>query len=139
MNEPPDTPQPDKTIKVDRTAATGRQGNRLGKKAGDSSSHVSKSSLSGTSRLSFLTGILGTRTVNVSEMLNNDTEERDELRVQKRPPSEEDFADFESNFELKEKIADGGQGRINRAVDRKLCRVVALKSLHDKLKDQSNS
>jgi hypothetical protein len=103
MNEPPDTPQPDKTIKVDRTAATGRQGNRLGKKAGDSSSHVSKSSLSGTSRLSFLTGILGTRTVNVSEMLNNDTEERDELRVQKRPPSEEDFADFESNFELKEK------------------------------------
>ena len=99
MNEPPDTPQPDKTIKVDRTAATGRQGNRLGKKAGDSSSHVSKSSLSGTSRLSFLTGILGTRTVNVSEMLNNDTEERDELRVQQRPPSEEDFADFESNFE----------------------------------------
>ena len=43
------------------------------------------------------------------------------------------------DFELVAKLAEGGQGFISSAVDKKLGRIIAIKSLHDNLKENDNA
>lgn len=91
------------------------------------------------SRLSFFLGRFGSKTANAGELPGRtDIGDDEELELRKNTVREE-FADFDENFELREQIADGGQGLISRAVDKKLNRIVAVKTLNGTLKERSSS
>ena len=91
------------------------------------------------SRLSFFLGRFGSKTVNPGELPGRtDIGDDEELELRKNTAREE-FADFDESFELREQIADGGQGLISRAVDKKLNRIVAVKTLNGTLKERSSS
>ncbi len=52
--------------------------------------------------------------------------------------SAENFDSLDLHVELREEIARGGQACINRGFDKKFHRVIAVKSLHDKLKTKED-
>ncbi|MDR0931672.1 MAG: protein kinase [Victivallales bacterium] len=86
---------------------------------------------------SFICGIFGGKTVNVGELLSDtELELADDFEVSKGV-YDDNFVDFHENFELKNLIADGGQGSVNNAIDRKLVREVAIKTLHKSLRDRN--
>lgn len=53
--------------------------------------------------------------------------------------SAEKTHNIHDDFEIVTKLAEGGQGYISSAVDKKLGRIIAVKSLHDNLKDNENA
>lgn len=48
------------------------------------------------------------------------------------------LSEMDSNYTMKDIIAEGGQGRVNKALDKQFRRVVAIKTLHDSLKDKED-
>lgn len=134
----------DKTVKIDRTVKIDKTVvlNSSGKNSTDniiSKTARLKNLISTTSKLGFLSGVLGARTVDISDIVShNGLEDKDEVRPNENIIGEE-FNDFNTSFEIREKIATGGQGYISRAVDKKLQRIVAIKSLHEKLKERNSS
>lgn len=91
------------------------------------------------SRFSFFLGWFGSKTVNAGELPGRTDIGDDEEPELRKTAVREEFADFDESFELREQIADGGQGLISRAVDKKLNRIVAVKTLNGTLKERSSS
>lgn len=129
----------DRTMPMDRTipltstaSATSTGGKRSPLKA-------KLHALLGTTSLGFGSRSRTTGTLDLGSLLNSGVDDDDtELEAGGTLPGEE-FSDLQADFELKKVIAEGGQGRVSCAVDKKLRRVVAIKSLHEKLKNSNSS
>ncbi len=71
---------------------------------------------------------LGDSTVSEDEPINPETSDSEALN--------EDLDYLEDSIDIMDEIAKGGQGRISRAFDKKFGRTIAVKSIHDDIKDR---
>ena len=67
---------------------------------------------------------------------NNDSAEKELLHM--RDTSIGDLGTVERQYKFCEKIAEGGQGAVKKAIDKLFHRIVAVKSLHDNIKEQDD-
>ncbi len=85
---------------------------------------------------SLVAGVIHTRT-KIIDPAAVDTENEGSSRVGRDCDLDEALIEpLDHNFKIQETIAKGGQGSINRSSDLKFKRTVAIKSLHDNLKEK---
>ncbi len=81
-----------------------------------------------------VSGFSTTRVFDLDETNANETVEPLHPETSDAEALNSDLNLLENTIELKEEIAKGGQGRINKGYDKKFCRTIAVKSLHEHLK-----
>ncbi len=67
---------------------------------------------------------------------NNDSAEKELLRM--RDSNIDDLGTVDRQYKFCEKIAEGGQGAVKKAIDKLFHRIVAVKSLHDDIKEKDD-
>jgi|GEM_PF-525925 tRNA A-37 threonylcarbamoyl transferase component Bud32 len=84
-----------------------------------------------------VSGIAGTRVSDWNETIYEENEPIDPVATDDEV-SGENFDDLDRHVRLQDEIARGGQACISRGLDRCFHRIIAVKSLHDKLKDKQD-
>ncbi|MBQ9788758.1 MAG: protein kinase [Lentisphaeria bacterium] len=69
----------------------------------------------------------------------NNTDKRNKQAIYDISANTENSHNIHDDFEIVSKLAEGGQGYISSAVDKKLGRIIAIKSLHDNLKESDQA